>query len=178
MNNKKLLETLRAIPDFPKPGINFQDITPLFNDKECLRIMHDEIIDMYKDKGITKVVGIESRGFLLATTIALELGAGVAICRKKGKLPGKVVEEHYEKEYGKDTVCLTEDAITSDDVVLIHDDLLATGGSLLAAYNLVKKFNPKEIHVNVIIELLGRGLEGRKVLEPVTDVTTLLKVQG
>ena len=178
MNNPKLVNTLRVIPDFPIPGIQFQDITPLFNDRECLKIMHDEIIEMYRDKGITKVVGIESRGFLLAPSIAIELGAGVAILRKKGKLPGKVVEESFEKEYGKDTVCLTEDAISSDDVVLLHDDLLATGGSLMAAYYLVKKFNPKKIYVNVIIELLGRGLEGRKLLEPLTDVTTLMRVQG
>ena len=176
MNNSKLINTVRCIPDFPKPGIMFQDITPLFCDSECLRIMHDEIVSKYKDKGITKVVGIESRGFLLATSVALDLNAGVAICRKKGKLPGKVVEENFEKEYGRDTVCMTCDAITSDDVVLIHDDLLATGGSLKAAYNLVNRFHPKKIYINVIIELKGEGLNGRKLLEDIADVTALIQV--
>lgn len=83
MNNPKLINTVRCIPDFPKPGIMFQDITPLFCDRECLRIMYDETVELYKDKGITKVVGIESRGFLLASAIALKLNAGVAICRKE-----------------------------------------------------------------------------------------------
>jgi adenine phosphoribosyltransferase len=174
MNNPKLISKVRCIPDFPKPGIQFQDITPLFNDPECLRIMHDETVEMYKDKGITKIVGIESRGFLLSSSVALTLNAGVAICRKKGKLPGKVVEENFEKEYGKDTVCMTEDSITSDDVVLIHDDLLATGGSLRAAYNLVARFHPKKIYINVIIELTRDGLHGRQQLEDLTEVTALL----
>jgi adenine phosphoribosyltransferase len=133
-------------------------------------------VSKYKDKGITKVVGIESRGFLLDTSVALDLNAGVAICRKKGKLPGKVVEENFEKEYGRDTVCMTCDAITSDDVVLIHDDLLATGGSLKAAYNLVNRFHPKKIYINVIIELKGEGLNGRKLLEDIADVTALIQV--
>ena len=119
---------------------------------------------------------VESRGFLLASAIALKLNAGVAICRKKGKLPGKTVEENFEKEYGRDTVCITCDAITSDDVVLIHDDLLATGGSLKAAYNLVNRFHPKKIYINVIIELTGEGLQGRKLLENITEVTTLIKI--
>lgn len=176
MNNPKLISTVRCIPDFPKPGIMFQDITPLFCDSECLRIMHDETVELYKDKGITKVVGIESRGFLLASSVAINLNAGVAICRKKGKLPGKVVEENFMKEYGKDTVCMTEDAITSNDVVLIHDDLLATGGSLKAAYDLVMKFHPKKVYINVIIELTREGLKGREKLEPFAEVTTLIKI--
>ncbi len=176
MNNPKLIKTIRCIPDFPKPGIQFQDITPLFADSECLRIMYDEVTEMYKDKGITKIVGIESRGFLLASAIALKLNAGVAICRKKGKLPGKVVEENFEKEYGKDTVCMTEDSITSDDVVLIHDDLLATGGSLKAAYDLVQRFHPKKVYINVIIELTIEGPQGRQLLEKFADVTALIRI--
>lgn len=176
MNNPKLISAVRCIPDFPKPGIQFQDITPLFNDPECLRIMHDETVELYKDKGITKIVGIESRGFLLSSAIALSLNAGVAICRKKGKLPGKVVEENFEKEYGKDTVCITDDAITSDDVVLIHDDLLATGGSLKAAYDLVQRFHPRKVYINVIIELTIEGLHGRRLLEQYTDVTALIRI--
>jgi adenine phosphoribosyltransferase len=176
MNNSKLINTVRCIPDFPKPGIMFQDITPLFCDRECLRIMYDETVELYKDKGITKVVGIESRGFLLASAIALKLNAGVAICRKKGKLPGKTVEENFEKEYGRDTVCITCDAITSDDVVLIHDDLLATGGSLKAAYDLVMRFKPKKVYINAIIELTRGGLHGRDALPKDVEVTTLIKL--
>ena len=160
MNNPKLIKTIRCIPDFPKPGIQ----------------LYDEVTEMYKDKGITKIVGIESRGFLLASAIALKLNAGVAICRKKGKLPGKVVEENFEKEYGKDTVCMTEDSITSDDVVLIHDDLLATGGSLKAAYDLVQRFHPKKVYINVIIELTIEGLQGRQLLEKFADVTALIRI--
>lgn len=86
------------------------------------------------------------------------------------------MEENFEKEYGRDTVCITCDAITSDDVVLIHDDLLATGGSLKAAYNLVNRFHPKKIYINVIIELTGEGLQGRKLLEDITEVTTLIRI--
>ena len=98
MNNPTLLKNLRCIPDFPKPGIQFQDVTTLFKNAECLRIMRDEIVDMYRDKGITKIVGIESRGFMLAGVVAAELGAGVVMCRKPGKLPGETIKESYMKE--------------------------------------------------------------------------------
>lgn len=97
MNNPKLLENLRVIYDFPKPGIQFQDVTTLFKNPECLRIMRDEIVELYKDKGITKVVGIESRGFMLAGVTAVELGAGAVLCRKPGKLPGETISESYER---------------------------------------------------------------------------------
>ena len=140
MNNPTLLKNLRCIPDFPKPGIQFQDVTTLFKNAECLRIMRDEIVDMYRDKGITKIVGIESRGFMLAGVVAAELGAGVVMCRKPGKLPGETIKESYMKEYGEDTIEIHKDSITEDDVVLIHDDLLATGGSMRAAYDLMQKF--------------------------------------
>ena len=153
MNNEKLLENLRCIPDFPQKGVNFRDVTTLFKDPECLKIMVDELYELYKDKGITKIVGIESRGFVLSSALALKLNAGVVLCRKPGKLPAETIQESYSKEYGKDTIEIHKDAITEDDVVLLHDDLLATGGTMRAAYNLVKKFNPKNIYVNFIIEL-------------------------
>ena len=129
MNNKTLLDNLRSIPDFPIPGINFRDVTTLFKNPECLQIMVDELYDIYKDKGITKIVGIESRGFVLSSALALRLGAGVVLCRKPGKLPAETIQESYAKEYGTDTIEIHKDAITSDDVVLLHDDLLATGGN-------------------------------------------------
>lgn len=176
MNNEKLLENLRCIPDFPQKGVNFRDVTTLFKDPECLKIMVDELYELYKDKGITKIVGIESRGFVLSSALALKLGAGVVLCRKPGKLPAETIQESYTKEYGTDTIEIHKDAIDENDVVLLHDDLLATGGTMRAAYNLVKKFNPKNVYVNFIIELVHENLNGRENFEKDTDITSLLKV--
>lgn len=176
MNNKVLMDNLRCIPDFPQPGINFRDVTTLFKNHDCLQIMVDELYEIYKDKGITKIVGIESRGFVIASALAVRLGAGVVLCRKPGKLPAATVQESYTKEYGTDTIEIHQDAIDETDVVLLHDDLLATGGTMRAAYNLVKKFNPKAIYVNFIIEITDEGLHGRDAFEPGTDITTLIKV--
>ena len=158
MNNKTLLANLRSIQDFPKAGINFRDVTTLFKSPECLRIMTDELYELYKGHGITKIVGIESRGFVMASALAVRLGAGVVLCRKPGKLPAETVQESYSKEYGTDTIEIHKDALSADDVVLLHDDLLATGGTMHAAYNLVKKFNPKKIYVNFIVEINDRHL--------------------
>lgn len=174
MNNKKLIENLRIIPDFPKKGILFRDVTTLFKDPECLRIMQDELYDMYKDKGITKIVGIESRGFVMASALALKLNAGVVLCRKPGKLPGDTIQESYSKEYGTDTIEIHKDAIKENDIILLHDDLLATGGTMKAAYNLVKKFNPKKIYVNFIMEITDEGLHGRDIFEEGTDIKALM----
>ena len=174
MNNKKLIENLRIIPDFPKKGILFRDVTTLFKDPECLRIMEEELYDLYKDKGITKIVGIESRGFVMASALALKLKAGVVLCRKPGKLPGDTIQESYSKEYGTDTIEIHKDAIEENDVILLHDDLLATGGTMKAAYNLVKKFNPKKIYVNFIMEITDEGLHGREIFEEGTDVKALM----
>ena len=176
MNNKVLMDNLRCIPDFPQPGINFRDVTTLFKNHDCLQIMVDELYNIYKDKGITKIVGIESRGFVIASALAVRLGAGVVLCRKPGKLPAATVQESYTKEYGTDTIEIHQDAIDETDVVLLHDDLLATGGTMRAAYNLVKKFNPKAIYVNFIIEITDEGLHGRDAFEPGTDITTLITV--
>ena len=176
MNNETLLKNLRCIPDFPVKGINFRDVTTLFKNNECLNIMLEELYEIYKDKGITKIVGIESRGFVMASALALKLGAGIVLCRKPGKLPAATVQESYAKEYGTDTIEIHQDAIASDDVVLLHDDLLATGGTMKAAYNLVKKFNPKNIYVNFIIEITDEGLHGRDIFDKETEITTLIKV--
>lgn len=174
MNNKKLIENLRIIPDFPKKGILFRDVTTLFKDPECLRIMEEELYDLYKDKGITKIVGIESRVFVMASALALKLKAGVVLCRKPGKLPGDTIQESYSKEYGTDTIEIHKDAIEENDVILLHDDLLATGGTMKAAYNLVKKFNPKKIYVNFIMEITDEGLHGRDIFEEGTDIKALM----
>lgn len=174
MNNKTLLDNIRVVPDFPISGIQFQDVTTLFKNAECIQIMRNEIMDLYRDKGITKVVGVESRGFVMGGLIAADLGAGFVLARKPGKLPGEVVELEYEKEYGTDKICMTSDAITNEDIVLLHDDLLATGGSMKAVYDLVRKFNPKKIYINFIIELTIEGLKGREVFDENTEITTLL----
>ena len=176
MNNKVLMENLRCIPDFPKKGINFRDVTTLFKNPECLRIMVDELFEIYKDKGITKIVGIESRGFVIASALAVKLGAGIVLCRKPGKLPGETVSESFSKEYGEDTIEIHKDSIDNEDVVLLHDDLLATGGTMRAAYNLVKKFSPKNIYVNFIIEITDEGLHGRDLFDKETEITTLLNL--
>ena len=176
MNNKVLMENLRCIPDFPKKGINFRDLTTLFKNPECLRIMVDELYEIYKDKGITKIVGIESRGFVIASALAVKLGAGIVLCRKPGKLPGETVSESFSKEYGEDTIEIHKDSIDNEDVVLLHDDLLATGGTMRAAYNLVKKFNPKNVYVNFIIEITDEGLHGRDLFDKETEITTLLNL--
>lgn len=176
MNNPILLENLRCIPDFPIKGINFRDVTTLFKNSECVKIMTKEMYDIYKDKGITKIVGIESRGFVMGGALAEKLGTGIVLCRKPGKLPAETYQMSYGKEYGTDTIEIHKDAITEDDVVLLHDDLLATGGTMKAAVDLVKKFNPKKIYVNFIIEITDEGLHGRDIFDKDTEISVLLKL--
>lgn len=172
MNKETLKKNLREIPDFPKLGILFYDVTTLFKNPECLQSIIDELYEIYKDKGITKVVGIESRGFILGGALAARLGAGFVMARKPGKLPAETIEETYAKEYGTDTIQIHKDAIDENDVVLLHDDLLATGGTMAAAYRLVKKCGAKNIFVNFVIEL--KGLNGRNAFTNDVEVTTLL----
>ena len=163
MNAEEVKNAIRNVPDFPIPGIQFKDITTALAKPECLKWMRDEIVERYKDKGITQVVGIESRGFILAPAVAIEIGAGFVPIRKHNKLPAETVSVTYAKEYGDDTIQIHKDALGPDDIVLIHDDILATGGSMEAAINLVKKLGVKKIYVNCIIEL--EGLNGSKYLE-------------
>lgn len=174
MNTEVLLKNLRTIPDFPIKGILFFDVTTLFKDPTCLKIMVDDLYEYYKDKEITKVVGIESRGFVLGGALAEKLGAGLIMARKPGKLPADTIEETYEKEYGKDTIQIHRDALNEDDVVLLHDDLLATGGTMAAAERLVEKFGVKKIYVNFIMEI--SDLNGRSVFPKDVDVYSLLSV--
>lgn len=176
MNNEYLLQYLRAIKDFPQKGILFRDVTTLFKNPECLRIMEEEMYEHYKDKGITKVVGIESRGFIMGAILARRLGAGMVLCRKPGKLPGETVSESFEKEYGTDTIEIHKDSINENDVVLIHDDLLATGGTIKAAWDLVKKFHPRKCYMSFIIEIRDEGLKGREFIGDDIEVDTLIRV--
>ena len=175
-NNELLLKNLRCIPDWPKKGVNFRDVTTLFKSPECLKEINREMYELYKDKGITKIVGIESRGFVMSSALALELGAGVVLCRKPGKLPCDTVQESYAKEHGKETIEIHRDAIDENDIILLHDDLLATGGTMKAACNLVKKFHPKKVYCNFIIELVNEGLNGREGFDEDIEITSLIKI--
>ena len=175
MNNKVLLDNLRCVPDFPRKGINFRDVTTLYKNAECMKIMLDELEALYKDKGITKRVGVESRGFVMASALAGRLGCGIVLARKPGKLPATVIKESFSKEYGVDTVEMHIDSIDQDDVILIHDDLLATGGTAKAVYNLVEYFHPKKVYMNFIIEITDEGLHGRDLFKDI-DLTTLMIV--
>ena len=175
MNTKLLIDNLRCVPDFPKKGINFRDVTTLYKSAECMKEMLDEMERLYKDKGITKIVGVESRGFVMASALAGRLGCGVVLARKPGKLPATVIKESFSKEYGVDTVEMHLDSIEPDDVILIHDDLLATGGTAKAVYKLVEHFHPKKVYMNFIIEITDEGLHGRDLFEGI-ELTTLLTV--
>ena len=175
MNNKTVLDNLRCIPDFPKKGINFRDVTTLYKSGECMKIMTEELYELYKDKGITKIVGIESRGFIMAAALASKLGCGMVMARKPGKLPYTTIKESFSKEYGVDTIEMHLDSIDENDVVLIHDDLLATGGTAKAAYKLVQHFKPKKVYMNFIIEITDEGLHGRDEFKDI-DLTTLLTI--
>lgn len=176
MNNKLLLDNLRCIPDWPQKGVNFRDVTTLFKNPECLKVICDEMYELYKDKGITKIVGIESRGFVMSSALALRLDAGVVLCRKPGKLPCDTVQQSYSKEYGTDTIEIHSDAIDENDIILLHDDLLATGGTMKAACDLVKKFNPKKVYCNFIIELINEGLEGREKFDSDIEISSLIQI--
>ncbi len=164
---------IRDVIDFPQKGIVFKDLTTVFKDPRALHVIGWDISQIYRDKGVTKVVGIESRGFIGGSILAFELGAGFVPARKPGKLPADTVSISYDKEYGKDTIEIHRDAITEDDIVVIHDDVLATGGTMAAAYELVKSMNPKKIYINFIIEL--GALNGRATLPKDAEVTSLIK---
>lgn len=170
---ENLKASVRNIPDFPIPGIQFKDVTTLFQSPQNLKDLTEVLTDLYKEKGITKVVGIESRGFIMGPILALNLDAGFIPIRKPGKLPADTIEESYEKEYGIDTIQIHKDSLEPDDVVLIHDDLLATGGTMLAAYKLIKRMGVKKIYVNFIIEL--EQLEGRKLFPKDVEVEAIIK---
>ncbi|MCI1683866.1 MAG: adenine phosphoribosyltransferase [Bacteroides sp.] len=174
MSREELVNTIRKVPDFPIPGILFYDVTTLFKDPVALKKLSDTMYEMYKDKGITKVVGIESRGFIMGPILATRLGAGFIPIRKPGKLPAETIEESYDKEYGKDTIQIHKDALNEDDVVLLHDDLLATGGTMKAACKLVQKLNPKKVYVNFIIEL--KELHGKELFNPNVEVKSVLSL--
>ena len=173
MKIEDLKGLIRDVPDFPSKGIIFRDLTTMIKNGEALHITGKALSELYKDKGVTKVIGIESRGFIGGSILAYELGAGFVPARKPGKLPSVTVKMSYAKEYGVDMIELHSDAINENDVVVLHDDLLATGGTMRACYDLVKSMNPKKIYVNFVVELTA--LHGRDALPEDCEVTSLLK---
>ena len=162
-NGVNLKETIRNIPDFPKPGILFRDITTLLSDKTAFKYAVDELTKKFKNKKINKVVAVEARGFIFGGALAHRLGAGFVPVRKKGKLPWKTSSATYELEYGTDTLQMHNDAIGPKDRILIVDDLLATGGTAKAVTNLVKQLKGRVTGIAFLIEL--KALKGRTKLK-------------
>lgn len=163
MTKNDIIAAVRNVENFPVDGVLFKDFTTVFKESKYLTFITDEISNFYKNYGITKVVGIESRGFIIGSIIAYKLNAGFVPIRKPGKLPSDKYSISYELEYGTDTIELHKDAISQNDIVLIHDDVLATGGTAKAAYELVSKAMPKAIYINFISEI--SFLNGRKRFE-------------
>ena len=159
MDYKKLI---REVPDYPKPGILFYDITTLLKDKSAFRSMIDDLTAWYRDKQIAKVVGIESRGFIVGGPLAHQLGAGFVPVRRPGKLPADSFEVKYNLEYGSNSLAIHRDAIGMGERVLIVDDLLATGGTAAATTNLVRQLGGEIVGAAFLVELLG--LKGRALL--------------
>lgn len=158
-----LHSVIRTIPDFPKKGIMFRDVTTLFKDSTALSKVAEILIESAKDLGITKVAGIDARGFVFGGMLAHGLNAGFVPIRKKGKLPADVYCETYDLEYGTDTLEIHKDAISAGEKVLLHDDLLATGGTAAAAARLIEQCGGKIVKVSFIIEL--PELKGREKLK-------------
>lgn len=148
-----LKSKIREIPDWPKPGINFKDITTLLEDGRAFKKAVDELAAPYAGQKIDKIVGIDARGFLLAAPVAYKLGTGLAIVRKKGKLPSRCIEKEYTLEYASNTVAMHDDAIKPGERVVLIDDLCATGGTALAACDLIEKLGGKILGASFLIDL-------------------------
>ncbi|MBN2406613.1 MAG: adenine phosphoribosyltransferase [Elusimicrobia bacterium] len=170
-----LKDIIRNVPDFPKKGIQFKDITTLIQDREAFRESIDWMISLYKDKNIGKVVAVESRGFIFGAPLAIAIGAGLALVRKKGKLPSETLSVKYQLEYGEDELEMHRDTIKKGEKVIIVDDLLATGGTTLAAVQLIEKVPAVISGICFLIEL--EGLRGRDRLSGYR-VESLVKYEG
>lgn len=172
MELEQVKQKIRDVYDFPQKGIVFRDLTTAFKDAESLGTISDALKTKYEGLGVTKVVGIESRGFIGAAILAKDLEAGFVPVRKPGKLPADTISKSYSKEYGVDTIEIHKDAIEPGDVVVLHDDLLATGGTMEAAYELVKSMDPKKIYISFIVEL--SDLKGRDAFPADVEVDSLI----
>lgn len=162
MSIRKLKAAVRDVPDFPKPGILFKDITPVLKDPKLFRAAVDIFAARHKDKGIRKVAVIEARGFIFGAALAYKIKAGVVPIRKKGKLPYKTLEESYDLEYGSATLAIHVDAFDPGEPVLLIDDLLATGGTALASAKLIERAGGKVAEIDFLVEL--GFLKGREKL--------------
>lgn len=171
MVDTDLSKYIRSIPDFPKKGIVFKDLTTLWKDREGFKLAFNELYENVKDKEVTKVVAVESRGFVFGSLLADKLNAGFIPIRKPGKLPSDKISETYVLEYGVDKIEIHADAIQNGDKVLLHDDLLATGGTMEAACRLVEKLGGEIVQISFVIEL--GFLHGRDKLKDY-DVRSLI----
>jgi adenine phosphoribosyltransferase len=160
---EQLRSLIRDVPDFPEPGIIFKDIAPLLGDAEGLQLSLQAMTAPYEGQRITHVAGIEARGFILATPVAVQIGAGFVPIRKPGKLPYKTVELTYDLEYGTDSIHAHADAVAPGDRVLIVDDVLATGGTAAAAVELIRRLGAEVVGVSVLVELAF--LNGRSKID-------------
>ncbi len=171
MSIRRVKMAIRDVPDFPKPGIVFKDITPILSDPALFKIVVNALARRLVKKRITKIVVIESRGFLFGAAVALKLGLGLVPVRKKGKLPHKTISATYDLEYGSATIEIHRDAITKRDRVAVVDDLLATGGTAAATAKLIEKLGGKVVEFDFVIELAflnGRErLKGYPVFAPI-----------
>lgn len=160
---------IRDVPDFPKKGITFKDITPMLGDAHALAAAIDRLASPWYGKGVTKVIGIESRGFILAPIVAIKLGVGFIPMRKPGKLPWRAISQSYGLEYGSDTIEIHEDSLSKADHVLVVDDVLATGGTMGAALSLVRRLGATPAGAAFLIDLTMLGGAAR-IGVPVTSV--------
>lgn len=166
-------KTIRDIPDFPKKGIIFRDITTAVKDKEALKRIVSFLTEKFKDKKIDYVAAVESRGFIFGSALAINLDAGFILVRKPGKLPAKTISQEYELEYGKDKIEIHEDAVEKGKNVLVIDDLLATGGTVNACCELIKKAGANVVGCAFVIEL--EDLKGREKLPKDVDIISMIK---
>ena len=169
---EELKRRIREVPDFPKPGILFYDLTTLLKDGEGLKTVINILTEKYKDDRIQKILGIESRGFIFAPSLAYNLGAGFIPIRKPGKLPAETLSLRYDLEYGQDALEIHKDAVESGERVLIVDDLIATGGTAAAAVQMVSQLSAEVVGLAFVVEL--DFLKGRQKLEGY-DVFSILK---
>jgi len=144
---------IREIPNWPKEGVNFKDITPLLQNGPAFKELIEQLAAPYLNSKIEKIVVIDARGFLLGTALAYKFGCGVSLVRKKGKLPYKTIQENYVKEYGEDVLTMHEDAILKNEKILVVDDLMATGGTMQATVNLVERLGGEIMGISVVIDL-------------------------
>ncbi len=169
----QLRNAVRTIPDFPSPGIQFKDITPILGDRDLLKASVEALAEPYLGSGVTKVLGIEARGFILGSMLALRLGAGFVPVRKRGKLPYEIVTADYNLEYGADCIEMHVDAFGESDTVLIHDDVIATGGTAAAAGRLVREMGARIAGFSFLVEL--GFLSGRDLLEDSVRVHSVIR---